>query len=405
MPPKIALMPDPVMEREEPVMAPALSPVNVESPAIPKVPETVKFVTVEAPLFRAKNEPRVVADKVVPVTLPVLIFIKVARPVLDKVLTVVAKALKEPVEERELAVRAPALTPAKVESPATPKVPEAVRLVIVEAPAFKAKNDPSVVPEIVVPVIFPAFTLAKVERPVLLKVETVEAKAFNDPVEDKEEAVVAPALTPAKVLNPAIPKIEEAVRVVTVELPLSREEKVDKPVEDRVLTVVARAFRELVEESVVPVIFPAVILAIVARPVPERVVIVVAPLLRLLNEANPVVDIVVPVIFVVVKLAVVARPVVERVLTVVAKAFNDPVDDKEEPVVAPAEPPASVDVPATPKVDEAVREVTVDAPLLREAREDRPVEDRVEPVIFVEVILAKVESPVPERVVRVTLAN
>lgn len=101
----------------------------------------------------------------------------------------------------------------------------------------------------------------------------------------------------------------------------------------------------------------------------------------------------------------VARPVPERVLTVVERALRDPVEDRDDPVVAPAETPAKVEVPATPKVEEAVRVVTVEAPLFKEAKEERPVEDKVVPVTFVEVIFAKVDSPVPDKVVRVTLAN
>ena len=127
--------------------------------------------------------------------------------------------------------------------------------------------------------------LARVDRPVEERVETVEAKAFNEPVDDNDEPVIAPALTPAIVDNPATPSVPEAVKLVTVDAPLFKEDR----------------------------------------------------------EANPVVDKVVPVILVEVRLAVVASPVVERVLTVVDKAFNDPVDDKDEPVVAPADTPAKVD--------------------------------------------------------------
>lgn len=85
-----------------------------------------------------------------------------------------------------------------------------------------------------------------------------------------------------------------------------------------------------------------VVLASVASPVEERVVTVVAKafsparLLKLLTER------VEAVALVVVRLAVVARPVVERVLTVVERAFNDPVEDKDEPVTAPAETSAKV---------------------------------------------------------------
>ena len=195
--------------------------------------------------------------------------------------------------------------------------------------------------------IFPPLMLASVARPVEDKVETVEAKAFKLPVDDNDEPVIAPAFTPAIVDNPATPRVPEAVRLVTVE----------------------------------------------------------APEFKARNDPRVVADRVVPVIFVEVMFAKVARSVLERVLTVVAKAFKAPVEDKDDPVTAPALTPASVDVPATPKVDEAVREVTVAAPLFKEAKEDRPLEDRVVPVILVEVMLAKVDNPVPERVVRVTLAS
>ena len=189
--------------------------------------------------------------------------------------------------------------------------------------------------------------LARVARPVEDKVETVEAKAFKLPVDDNDEPVIAPALTPAIVDNPATPRVPEAVRLVTVE----------------------------------------------------------APELRARNDPRVVADRVVPVIFVEVIFAKVARSVLERVLTVVAKAFRAPVEDKDDPVTAPAETPAKVVWPATPKVDEAVRVLTVEAPALREANEANPVVEIVVPVILVEVILAKVESPVPDKVVRVTLAS
>ena len=126
--------------------------------------------------------------------------------------------------------------------------------------------------------------LASVARPVEERVETVEAKAFKLPVDDKDDPVTVPAETPARVEVPATPKVPEAVRLVTVEAPLFKEER----------------------------------------------------------EANPVVDKVVLVMLVVVRLAVVAKPVVERVLTVVERAFNDPVEDKDDPVVAPADTPAKV---------------------------------------------------------------
>lgn len=123
------------------------------------------------------------------------------------------------------------------------------------------------------------------------------------------------------------------------------------------------------------------------------------------REAKAVVEIVVPVILVEVKLVSVVRPVEERVETVVAKAFKDPVEEIVVPVMASAETPAKVEVPAAPKVPREVKELTVDVPAFKEAKEERPVEDKVVPVILVEVILAKVERLVAESVVRVTLAN
>ena len=58
--------------------------------------------------------------------------------------------------------------------------------------------------------IFPPLMLASVARPVEDKVETVEAKAFSVPVDDRDEPVIFPAFRLAIVASP-VPE-----RVVTV---------------------------------------------------------------------------------------------------------------------------------------------------------------------------------------------
>lgn len=154
--------------------------------------------------------------------------------------------------------------------------------------------------------------------------------------------------------------------------------------------LMAAIFPKVVADSVVPVIFPPLRLAKVAKPVVVKVVPVMAPVDKEAKDNVP---------------ATPRLPVEVNEETVVSPAFNDPVEDTDDPVTAPADTPARVEVPATPKVPEEVKEATVEAPLFKEANEANPVVEIVVPVIFVEVIFARVDNPVPERVVRVTLAN
>ena len=86
--------------------------------------------------------------------------------------------------------------------------------------------------------IFPPLILASVARPVEDKVETVEAKAFKLPVDDNDEPVIAPAFTPAIVDNPATPKVPLEVKEETVEAPLSKLPNLPNPPNERLAAVI-----------------------------------------------------------------------------------------------------------------------------------------------------------------------
>lgn len=231
---------------------------------------------------------------------------------------------------------------------------------------------------------FAVVILARVESPVVERVLTVVDRALRDPVDDTDDPVTAPALTPAKVEVPATPKVDEAVKEVTVDAPLFKEAREDREVEDRV----------------VPVILVEVRLAKVARPVEERVETVVPKALR-----EPVDDREEPVIAPLLIPPKLVCPETDKEDKVEAPAFKEPVDDRDDPVVAPAKTPARVVCPATPKVEETVKVVIVLAPASNCPNLPNPPNERLVPVMLVVVMLAKVERPVPDKVVRVTLAS